>query len=119
MKLNTSLERRAKRARELWRDRSASEASPCSFKDFAALSSCTLFMPGAAVKLTKLKARFPFFVRQVSKKRLECVHVCKVLYPKGPQNGPKMTPVYKLILSKFVHCLHVVWKSPEVPPLRN
>ena len=65
---------------------------------------CTLFMQsagrchdmlGAAVqcwsllrsvpKLIKFKARFPFFVRQVPKKRLECVHVCKVSHPKGPQ----------------------------------
>jgi hypothetical protein len=50
-------------------------------------------------KLLKFKARFPFFVRQVSKKRLECVHVGKVSHPKGSQNGPKMTLVYKLILN--------------------
>ena len=36
-------------------------------------------------KLLNFKARFPFFVRQVSNKRLECVHVCKVSHPKGPQ----------------------------------
>ena len=47
-------------------------------------------------KLIKFKARFPFFVRQVSKKRLECVHLCKVSHPKsaqnGLQNGPQIGP---------------------------
>ena len=40
-------------------------------------------------KLLKFKARFPFFVRQVFIFGLECVHVCKVSHPKGPQNGPQ------------------------------
>ena len=33
-------------------------------------------------KLIKFKARFPFFVRQVSKKWLKRLHVCKVSPPK-------------------------------------
>ena len=41
---------------------------------------------GIVPKLLNSKARFPFFVRQVSELGLECVHVCKVSHPKGPQN---------------------------------
>ena len=95
--------------------RPASEASPFSFKCFAGLSwnlleidenlmqsagSCR-DMLGIAVqcwnllrsvpKLINSKARFPFFVRQVSKKRLECVHVCKVSHPKGPPKHIQFT----------------------------
>ena len=47
----------------------------------AAVQCCSLLL--SVLKLLKFQARFPFFVRQVCKKRLECVHVCKVSHPKG------------------------------------
>ena len=47
---------------------------------------------GIVPKLLNSKARFPFFVRQVFIVCLECVHVCKVSHPKGPQNGPQNGP---------------------------
>ena len=96
------------RDREPWRDRSASEASPFSFKDFVAVSSCNLLggvrnvMLGACVqcwsllrsvtKLIKFKARFPFFVRQVFIFGLECAHSFKVSHPKVPQNDLNSGP---------------------------
>ena len=44
-------------------------------------------------KLLKFKARFPFFVRQVSEYCLECVHVCKVLKIRFGQFGALLVMV--------------------------
>ena len=84
--LNTSQER------EPWRGRSASEASPFSVKESVGICWNVLGSSGIVPKLLNSKARFPFFVRQVSEYCLECVHVCKVSHPKGPQNGPQHGP---------------------------
>ena len=80
--LNTSQER------EPWRGRSASEASPFSVKESVGICWNVLGSSGVVPKLLNSKARFPFFVRQVFIFCLECVHICKVSHPKGPQNGP-------------------------------
>ena len=100
------------RDREPWRDRSASEASPFSFKDFVAVSSCNLLggvrnvMLGACVqcwsllrsvtKLIKFKARFPFFVRQVSKKWVKRLHICQKPEEVGASFWPTTTTHYPL-----------------------
>ena len=41
----------------------------------------------SVLKLIKFKARFPFFVRQVSEFCLKRLHLCKVSPPKGPESG--------------------------------
>ena len=79
--LNTSQER------EPWRGRSASEASPFSVKESVGICWNVLGSSGIVPKLLNSKARFPFFVRQVSELCLECVHVCKVLKIRWPHFG--------------------------------
>ena len=89
--LNTSQER------EPWRGRSASEASPFSVKESVGICWNVLGSSGIAPKLLNSKARFPFFVGQVSELCLECVHVCKVSHPKGPQDGPPGSPQLEVL----------------------
>ena len=49
---------------------------------------------GIVLKLFNSEARFPFFVRQVWKKTLECVHICKVWHPKGPPKELRFVLVF-------------------------
>ena len=76
---------------EPWRGRSASEASPFNAKESVGICWNVLGSSGIVLKLFNSEARFPFFVRQVWKKRLECVHMCKVWHPKGPPKHLQFT----------------------------
>ena len=77
--------------------RSASEASPFSVKESVGICWNVLGSSGIVPKLLNSKARFPFFVRQVSKKRLEFEHVCKVSHPKGPRFGVVLGSWYLVV----------------------
>ena len=65
---------------------------------------CWSFLIGLP-KLLKLKARFPFFVRQVFKFCLFLTHVCKVSHPKGAQNGPQNDPNSHAVYKEFARSM--------------
>ena len=100
------------REREPRRDRSASEASPFSFEGSAGI--CRDMLGAAAQcwsllrsvpKLIKFKARFPFFVRQVSELSFSLQHICKVLKIRFGQVGP---------LSELGPTKIGVWRNPDL-----
>ena len=83
------------RKREPWRGRSASEASPFNAKESVVICWNVLGSSGIVLKLFNSEARFPFFVRQVSKKRLECVHTyAKYGTLRVPQSTSNLSAVF-------------------------